>query len=131
MNPSHTEALLARKPKGHYTKGNTNPVVYSSIYRANVNPACDTDSNVKRVCTAPTQVKLTSSDVCHASVTIHNTKPNVTHTFVRETSHANVKHVCEANVNMSGRAYMGHLRPIRDSSQKPNLSVISARPSGI
>ena len=98
MNPAHIEALLARKLTGYYTKSNVNPVVYSSTYRANVNPACDTDSNVKHVCTASANAKQASSDFCHASVPIQNTQTNVKHTAVSETGQGNVKHVCEANV---------------------------------
>ena len=65
---NHIEALMGRKRKGYYIKANVNPVVYSSIYRAKVNPACDNDSNVKPVCTAPANVKQASRhEVCHSS----------------------------------------------------------------
>ena len=71
MNPAYIEALMARKQKGYHTKANVNQVVYSSIFSANVNRACDTDPNVKPVCTSPAYMKQVSGDyVCHASVPV-------------------------------------------------------------
>ena len=90
---------MARKRKGYYFKANVKPVVCSSTYRANVNPACDTDFNVKLACTTSYNVKQTSKEVYHASVVcgIHN---NVKHTPASDAGQTNVKQVCESDPNV-------------------------------
>ena len=104
-------ALLARKHKGYYTRTNVNPIVY----RANVNPACDTDCHGKRVYAAQGIVQqISSTPICHArnasaKVHVKHTpmdkagEPNVKQANVKqvcESKQANVKQACESKPNV-------------------------------
>ena len=68
---------MARKHKGYYTQANVKPVVYSSTYRANVNPTCDTDCNVKPPVASPVNMKQSvRCEVCHVNA-VCDTQGNV------------------------------------------------------
>ena len=115
VKAAHIEALLARKRKGYYTRTNVNPIIYSSVYRANVNPACDTDCHGKRVYAAQGIVQqISRAPICHASnasakVHVKHTpmdkagEPNVKQANVKqvcESKQANVKQACESKPNV-------------------------------
>ena len=89
VNAAHIEALMARKHKEYYTQANVKPVVFSSTYRANVNPTCDTDCNVK----PPVR-----REVCHVNAGCNTQCDNVKHTSVCESG--NGKDTCEALPNV-------------------------------
>ena len=118
------EALLARKSLAYFTKVNASPVVYSRLYRANVNPVCDSDSNVKPIRTAPANGKQASSNPCHASISIQNTPANVKHMVLSDAGEANVKHVCEANV----KHFCNNVRGSDNGTLSPDISMYENRP---
>ena len=91
------EALMARKRRGYRSQAYVKPVVYSSTYRANVNPAGDTGRNVKPPVTAlvNTRQKVTC-EVSFGKAACH-TQGNVKHTPCES---SNGKQPCEALPNV-------------------------------
>ena len=112
MNVASIEALLARKRKGYYVTGNGNPVVYSRVYRANVNQACEADCHGKRVVVSKGIVKQGSTCVtdnaCDTSNPFRPTpmekagSPNVKQANVKQSY---VKQVCESQPTVKPLCY--------------------------
>ena len=112
MNVASIEALLARKRKGYYVTGNGNPVVYSRVYRANVNQACEADCHGKRVVVSKGIVKQGSTCVtdnaCDTSNPFRPTpmekagSPNVKQANVKQSY---VKQVCELQPTVKPLCY--------------------------
>ena len=97
-----------------------NPVVYSSVYRANVNPARDTDFHGKLVYAAPGNVQqlicCETSLASNASANIH-----VKHTSVSEAGKANVKEInvkqaCESKPNVKPLYFDNGINSLSSSS---------------
>ena len=77
-----------------------NPIVYSSVYRADVNPACNTDCHGKRVYAAPDIVQQSCStavcDASNASARVHLKHTSMDKAGEHNVKQANVKQVCES-----------------------------------
>ena len=97
VNVAHIEALMARKCKGYHSQANVKPVVYSSTYRANVNPTRDTGCNVKPPVTAPVNMRQkVRCEVYHGNAACH-TQDHVKHMLCES---GNGKQACEPHPNV-------------------------------
>ena len=76
---AHIEALMARKRKGYHSQAHVKPVVYSSTYRANVNPARDTGRNVKPPVTASVNTRQRVTCEVYPGKAACHTQDNVKH----------------------------------------------------